>query len=65
MRPVTSAAKPAEPSCAVSTKSTPPFAHRLHQRQHVAAWDAEAAVDARGLERRNDEVGVVHVSYAT
>ena len=25
MRPVTSAAKPAEPSCAVSTKSTPPF----------------------------------------
>ena len=25
MRPVTSAAKPAEPSCAVSTKSTPPW----------------------------------------
>ena len=25
MRPVTSAAKPAEPSCAVSTKSTPPL----------------------------------------
>ena len=24
IRPVTSAAKPAEPSCAVSTKSTPP-----------------------------------------
>ena len=36
------------------------LAHRLHQRQHVAARDAEAAVDAGGLQCGDDEIGVVH-----
>ena len=36
------------------------LAHRLHQRQHVAARNAEAARDAGGLERGDDEIGVVH-----
>src|SRR5262245_41458444 len=60
IRPVTSAAKPAEPSCAVSTNSTPPLAHRLHQRQHVAAGNAEAAGHAVRLECCDDQIGVVH-----
>ena len=36
------------------------LAHRLHQRQHVAARDAEAARNAGGFERGDDQVGVVH-----
>lgn len=36
------------------------LAHRLHQREHVAARDAEAAVDACGLERGDNQIGVVH-----
>ena len=38
----------------------PALAHRLHQRQHVAARDPEAASDAVGLQRCNDQIGVVH-----
>ena len=34
--------------------------HRLHQRQHVAAGNAEASSDAVRLERCDDEIGVVH-----
>ena len=36
------------------------LAHRLHQRQHVAARNAEAARDAGGLERGDDQIGIVH-----
>ena len=36
------------------------LSHRLHQRQHVAARDAEAAVDAGGLQSGDDQVGIVH-----
>ena len=35
-------------------------AHRLHQRQHVAARNAEAAPDAGRLQRGDDQVGIVH-----
>ena len=35
-------------------------AHRLHQRQHVAARNAKAAVDPGRLEGRDDQVGIVH-----
>ncbi len=35
-------------------------AHRLHQRQHVAARNAEAAVDAGRLQGRDDQIGIVH-----
>jgi hypothetical protein len=38
----------------------PALAHRLHQRQHVAARNAEAAGHAVRLERRDDQIGVVH-----
>ncbi len=38
------------------------LAHRLHQREHVAARNAEAAGDAGGFERGDDEIGVVHDS---
>src|SRR5205085_137476 len=34
--------------------------HRLHQRQHIARRNAEPATDAGGLERGDDEIGVVH-----
>lgn len=36
------------------------LAHRLHQRQHVAAGNAEAAGHAVRLECRDDQIGVVH-----
>ena len=36
------------------------LAHGLHQRQHVAARDAEAAVDAGGFEGCDDQIGIVH-----
>ena len=36
------------------------FAHRLHQRQHVAAGDAEAARNAGGFECSDDQIGIVH-----
>ena len=36
------------------------LAHRLHQRQHVAARNAEAAGDAGRLQRGDDQVGIVH-----
>ena len=39
----------------------PALAHRFHQREHVAARNAEAAVDAGRLERRDDQVSIVHV----
>jgi hypothetical protein len=38
----------------------PALAHRLHQRQHIAARNAEAAVDARRLQDGDDQVGIVH-----
>ncbi|MCX7314614.1 MAG: hypothetical protein NTV56_23630 [Alphaproteobacteria bacterium] len=38
--------------------------HRLHQRQHVSARDAEAAVDAGGFQRGDDEIGIVHGGHA-
>jgi hypothetical protein len=38
----------------------PALAHRFHQRQHIAARNAEAAVDARRLEGRDDQVSIVH-----
>ena len=37
-------------------------AHRLHQRQHIAARNAESAIDTRRLQGRNDQVGIVHRS---
>jgi hypothetical protein len=36
------------------------FAHSLHQGQHVAAWDAEAAVDAGRFQKGDDQVSIVH-----
>ena len=36
------------------------LAHRLHQRKHVAARNAEAPVDARRLQGCDDQVGIVH-----
>src|SRR4029079_6792475 len=36
------------------------LSHRLHQRQHVAARNAEAAIDAGGLQGGDDEIGIVH-----
>jgi hypothetical protein len=36
------------------------LAHCLDQRQHIAARDAEAARDAGGLQRGDDQVGIVH-----
>jgi hypothetical protein len=42
----------------------PALAHRLHQRQHVAAGNAEAAGDAVGLECCDDQIGIVHTSAA-
>src|SRR5206468_680186 len=36
------------------------LAHGLHQRQHVATGDAEATRDPVDLQRRNDQIGVVH-----
>ena len=38
-------------------------AHRLHQRQHVAARNAEAAADAGGFQGRDDQIGVVHRGF--
>ncbi len=38
----------------------PALAHRLHQRQHVAARDAEAALDAGRFQGGDDQIGVVH-----
>ena len=38
----------------------PALAHRLHQRQHVAAGNPEAASDAVGPQRGDDQIGVVH-----
>jgi len=38
----------------------PALAHRLHQRQHVAARNAEAAGHAVRLQRCDDQIGVVH-----
>jgi hypothetical protein len=40
------------------------FAHRFHQRQHVAARNPETAVDPVGLEGCDDQVGVVHAATA-
>ena len=42
----------------------PALAHRLHQRQHVAAGNPEAAGDAIGPQRGDDQIGVVHASAA-
>ena len=36
------------------------LAHRLHQRQHVAARNAEAVLNSVRLERCDDQIGVVH-----
>ena len=36
------------------------LAHRLHQRKHIAARNPEAAGDAVGPERCDDQIGVVH-----
>ena len=47
-------------SMAAYDKIDAAFAHRLHQRQHVAARDAEAARDAGRFQRGDDEVRVVH-----
>ena len=38
----------------------PAFAHRLHQRQHVAARNAETAGNPVRFERCDDQIGVVH-----
>ena len=38
----------------------PALAHRLHQRQHVPARDAEAAPDAGRFQGGDDQIGVVH-----
>src|SRR5262249_14192709 len=38
----------------------PALTHRFHQRQHVAAWNAEAAVDAGCLDGRDDQICIVH-----
>jgi hypothetical protein len=42
----------------------PALAHRLHQRQHVAAGNPEAAGDAIGPQSGDDEISVVHASAA-
>jgi hypothetical protein len=36
--------------------------HCLEQRQHVAARHAEAALDARALEERYDQIRIVHAA---
>ena len=33
-------------------------AHRIHQRQHIAAGHAEAVADAGGFEYGDDQIGV-------
>jgi hypothetical protein len=36
------------------------LAHRFHQRQHIAARNAEAAGDPARLQRRDNQIGIVH-----
>ncbi len=36
------------------------LAHRVHQRQHVAARNPEAAGDPVRLQRCDDQIGIVH-----
>ena len=40
----------------------PALAHRLHQRQHVATGNPEAAGDAVRPQRCDDQIGVVHAT---
>ena len=60
MRPVTSAAKPGRALVRGEHEIDAALAHRLHQRQHVAARNAEAAPDAGRFQRGDDQVGIVH-----
>ena len=39
-------------------------AHRVHQRQHIAAGHAEAVPDTGGFEDRYDQIGVIHSSLS-
>ena len=60
MRPVTSAAKPAEPSCAVSTKSTPPLRIASISGSTLPLGMPKPRRDAGRLEGGDDQIGVVH-----
>ena len=60
MRPVTSAAKPAEPSCAVRTNSTPPLRIASISGSTLPLGMPKPRVDSGRFQRRDDQIGVVH-----
>ena len=43
----------------------PALAHRVHERQHIAAWNTETAGNSIGLESRDYQISVVHASIIT
>src|SRR3974377_826086 len=46
-------------------KLPPPFPHGLHEREPVASRDAEAAGNPVRLQRRDNQIGIVHTRVIT